>query len=96
MTNDDLARISTIPKASVQRYLAADRHIDVAVLALLAEALRTTPRDVVIAAATRLERTDELAARRASRGRQDTGLSDPAGYLVASEEPPAPDESDET
>lgn len=56
MTNDDLADNSGIPKGSVQRYLAAKRHIDVVTLEALARALHSTPRLIVQAAEERLAR----------------------------------------
>lgn len=62
MTNRTLAERSSITVASVQRYLAADRHIDVNVLDALAQALQTTPNRLIQAAQERMTRSDELAA----------------------------------
>lgn len=56
LTVQELAEISDVPYASLRRYLAAERHIDVTVLAALAKALGTTPPDLVFAATERMNR----------------------------------------
>ena len=47
VTVKQLADLSGVSFSSLRRYLAADRQIDVSVLAALAEALNTTALDVV-------------------------------------------------
>lgn len=49
----DLAQLSEIPYGTLRRYLAAERHIDVAVLDQVTGALGVTPVDIVVAAQTR-------------------------------------------
>jgi transcriptional regulator with XRE-family HTH domain len=56
LTVQELAERSAVPYASLRRYLAAERHIDVATLETLAKALGTSTPDLVWAATERLNR----------------------------------------
>jgi len=56
LTVQQLSERADVPYASLRRYLAAERHIDVSTLDALAKALGTTPVDLVMAAAERLSR----------------------------------------
>jgi transcriptional regulator with XRE-family HTH domain len=56
LTVQQLADRADVPYASLRRYLAAERYIDVAVLHALAVALHTTPAALVAAAEERLSR----------------------------------------
>jgi transcriptional regulator with XRE-family HTH domain len=56
LTVQQLAEKSEVPYATLRRYLAAERHIDVATIAALAEALDTTAVELVMAATERLQR----------------------------------------
>lgn len=58
MTMGDLAEASDIPFGSLRRYLSEERHIDVAVLEQVAQALGTTAEEIVRSAAARLARVD--------------------------------------
>lgn len=55
-TNEWLAEQSGLNKGSVRRYLAAERHIDVATLDAMATSLGSTPMMIVEAAQQRLAR----------------------------------------
>lgn len=61
MTLEQVAAKAGIPVVTVQRLLAAKRAIDVAAIEALADALGTTPPDVVAAAKDRLAR-DAISA----------------------------------
>lgn len=56
LTVQELAARSEVPYASLRRYLAAERNIDVATLYALAGALDTTPAELVAAASERMSR----------------------------------------
>lgn len=58
MTLEELADKTNIPVVSVQRYLAAKRPIDMAVLNEFAKALGLTSREIVVAAEARLNRSN--------------------------------------
>lgn len=60
MTVKELAVASEVAFASLRRYLAGERHIDVAVLAALCEALAIEPGQIVERAALRLSRAPEV------------------------------------
>lgn len=70
LTVQELADSADIPYATLRRYLKAERHIDVATLAELCEALDIDVEDVVIRAVERLRKAVEptdIAAARADR-----------------------------
>lgn len=56
LTTKQLSEMAGIPYASLRRYLGAERHIDVATLAELCEALGLDVGELVSRAAERLER----------------------------------------
>lgn len=69
MSTQALATAADIPYGSLRRYLATERHIDVAVLEQLAVALGRTSVEIVRVAEERVaaeQPADELAARRGS------------------------------
>lgn len=58
LKQDDLVRATGISKPSVQRYLAGDRHLNLTVVQLLAEALDLTVAEVFDSAAERMRRDE--------------------------------------
>lgn len=87
-----LSETADIPYPSLRRYLAAERHIDVAVLAALCGALGIGVAELVETAAAALERAqpaDELAARRG-----DVSAVEPSLGAVAQEGDPEPEGSE--
>lgn len=50
-----LAELADIPYGSLRRYLNAERHIDVSILAALCSAMGISPGDVIVAAAASLK-----------------------------------------
>lgn len=75
LTLSDIARLSGVTKGSVQRYLAAERHIDMRTLNALALALGTTPGELI-------ERAQERRARDAG-----SALPDPLDLTLAAMDP---------
>ena len=70
LTQQELADKSGIPYATLRRYLKADRHIDVAVLAEICKALNIEVDDIVIRAANRMRKATnvtDLGATRTNR-----------------------------
>lgn len=92
-----LAEMSDVAYGTLRRYLAAERHIDVATLDAIASALGASPIALVQAAMARRQESNVVTPDFTQKGRAAAELSERPGYLVASEEAPAPaDESDET
>lgn len=60
LTQDELAELADIPVVSLRRYLNAQRHIDVATLASICQAMEINPGDVIATAAARLRFAGKL------------------------------------
>lgn len=85
LTVKQLADIADVPYASLRRYLAAERYIDVAVLHALASALETSSAALVAAAEDRLNRRGGAVVIEGSFGKS----SDAASTVDLAAEPSA-------
>jgi transcriptional regulator with XRE-family HTH domain len=70
LTVQQLSELADVPYASLRRYLAAERYIDVAVLHALATALKTSSTALIASAEERLSRVEPRSSRARSGKRQ--------------------------